>query len=136
MKTVFADTSYWVAIANPQDQWHKAAEQAFAALGQVKVMTTETVLVEFLTGLSNLGSDLREYGVKIVQNVFEDANVRVVPQTHDLLMKGLKRYKERPDKKYSMQDCISMIVMEENSIEEVLSSDHHFEQERFAILIK
>jgi predicted nucleic acid-binding protein len=48
----------------------------------------------------------------------------------------LDRYERRPDKSYSLTDCISMVVMEEEGINEVLSNDHHFEQEGFTILFK
>ena len=51
-------------------------------------------------------------------------------------MEGLNLYKKRSDKEYSLQDCISMVVMRKESITEILTSDHHFEQEGFTILMK
>ena len=63
-------------------------------------------------------------------------NIGVVPQTRTLFMEGLNLYKKRSDKEYSLQDCISMVVMRKESITEILTSDHHFEQEGFTILMK
>ena len=49
---------------------------------------------------------------------------------------GLARYERRLDKGYSLQDCVSMNVMEAEGITGVLTSDHHFEQEGFTILMR
>jgi len=45
--------------------------------------------------------------------------------------RGLKLYTERPDKDWSLTDCISFVVMEEHGIIEALTGDHHFEQAGF-----
>jgi uncharacterized protein len=44
-------------------------------------------------------------------------------------------YEKRPDKGYSFTDCISMIVMRQMNITEVLTGDPHFQQEGFTILL-
>jgi predicted nucleic acid-binding protein len=49
---------------------------------------------------------------------------------------GLKFYELRGDKEYSLIDCISMNAMKSESIDEILTNDHHFEQESFALLIR
>ena len=43
-------------------------------------------------------------------------------------------YGQRLDKGYSLTDCISMIVMEQMGITEVLTYDKHFAQEGFTLL--
>lgn len=55
MTSVFADTLYWVAVAAPRDQWHQPALTARALLGPVQIITTDEILVEFLTALSTGG---------------------------------------------------------------------------------
>jgi predicted nucleic acid-binding protein len=71
-----------------------------------------------------------------VRAILENANVRVIQQTREGFLKGIARYESRDDKKYSLTDCISMNAMESHSLTEVLTNDHHFEQEGFAVLIK
>jgi len=49
---------------------------------------------------------------------------------------GVKLYGSRLDKGYSLTDCISMRVMEQRGIAQVLTNDHHFTQAGFEILFK
>jgi len=39
---------------------------------------------------------------------------------------------QRPDKRYSLTDCVSFVVMRERGIAEAFAFDRHFEQEGFA----
>jgi predicted nucleic acid-binding protein len=72
----------------------------------------------------------------MVRAILGDPNVRVVPQSRDSFLKGLERYANRQDKTYSLTDCVSMNVMQGESIAEILTNDHHFEQEGFVVLVK
>ena len=51
-------------------------------------------------------------------------------------MAGLDLYRARPDKRYSLTDCISMQTMRKEGITEVLTNDRHFEQEGFRALFR
>ena len=42
----------------------------------------------------------------------------------------------RPDKDWSLTDCISFVVMQERNIQDALTADHHFEQAGFVALLK
>ena len=131
---VFADTLYWVAIALPKDQWREPALKAKQNLGDVVIVTSDEVPSEFLNGLRK-SAKLREIAVRIVRKIQRNPNVKVVPQTRESFLRGLVRYESRPDKEYSLTDCISMDVMESEGIREVLTNDHHFQQEGFTVLI-
>lgn len=136
MNAVFADTVYWIAIVKPNDPWSNDAKEARQTLGPVRILTTDEVLTEFLAALSKTGPNMRSAAVKMVQAIVSDPNVRVVPQSRESFNKGLDRYAARSDKQYSLQDCISMNVMETEKVDQVLTNDHHFEQEGFTILMK
>jgi uncharacterized protein len=45
-------------------------------------------------------------------------------------------FNHRPDKDWSLTDCVSFVVMDDMGLREALSPDHHFEQAGFAILLK
>ena len=135
MKTVFADSHYWIAIAKPGDPWADAAKAAKLSIGDVFIVTTDEVLTEFLAALSR-GKYIRKQAAKMVHTILENPNVRVIPQTRASFLKGIAFYESRSDKEYSLTDCISMNVMNSESMVEVLTKDHHFEQEGFIVLIK
>ena len=48
--------------------------------------------------------------------------------------RALDLYEARPDKEYSLVDCMSMVVMRERGITHVLTNDHHFRQEGFTVV--
>ena len=136
MKAVFADSLYWIAIVKPGDPWAAAAKNAKALLAEVRIVTTDEVLIEFLAAFSGSGPNLRQQAAKMVRAIISNPNVRVIPQSRDSFLRGLELYEKRGDKEYSLTDCISMNAMKSESIVEVLANDHHFEQEGFTILMK
>lgn len=135
MKTVFADTVYWIAIISPKDHWRKAALNAKDRVGQVWIVTTDEVLSELLTAFRAKGKALREQAAMTVRKILSNPNVKVVPQSRNSFLEGLSLYEKRQDKGYSLTDCISMNVMRTRSITQVLTNDHHFEQEGFGVLM-
>ena len=60
-----------------------------------------------------------------------DRLIQVLPQTHEGFVAGLRLYQARPDKGYSLTDCISMEAMRRLGPNEVLTNDEHFTQEGF-----
>ena len=59
MRRVFADTVYWIALANPLDQWHSLAVQAGRTIRWATIITSEEVLSEFLAHFSGQGRTMR-----------------------------------------------------------------------------
>ena len=135
MRTIFADTFYWAASINPEDDWHAPVIAITSTLGQARIVTTEEVLAETLTFFSTYGSRMRQRTCQLVQGVISNPNLKVVHQTHESFLAGLTLYQNRPDKEYSLIDCISMQTMRELGITEVLTHDKHFTQEGFVILL-
>ena len=58
------------------------------------------------------------------------------PQSRDSFLAGLELYRARPDKGFSLADCISMQTMRREGLTEVLTNDRHFEQEGFRALFR
>jgi hypothetical protein len=79
VKAVFADAVYWIAIVKPGDPWKASAERARAVLGPARIVTSDEVLTEFLTALSNGGDILRQKAAQMVRAILANANVKVVP---------------------------------------------------------
>jgi uncharacterized protein len=135
MKRVFADAVYWVATANRKDQWYAKVKATMRSLGQATLITTEDVFDEFLAHYSGHGPTLRALAAAAVEKALANPLVIVRPQSHDSFMAGLALYKTRPDKGYSLTDCISMEVMRQEGISEILTHDNHFTQEGFTVLL-
>jgi uncharacterized protein len=135
MKQVYADTVYWIALANPLDQWHPLAVQAGRSLRGTTIITSEETLSEFLAHFSGQGQKLREGATRYAERVLANPGVIVRPQTHQSFLDGFAFYKSRPDKGYSLTDCISMQAMRHEGITEILTHDGHFAQEGFTILL-
>jgi hypothetical protein len=60
--------------------------------------------------------------------------IKEIPEDESFLA-GLTLYQNRPDKEYSLIDCISMQTMRELEIIDILTHDKHFTQEGFVILL-
>jgi uncharacterized protein len=135
MKQLFVDTAYWVAQFDDGDQLHTKALEIEAQLTAVRLITSELVLAEFLNYFSNGGRQTREEVSGTAQDILDDPNVQIVWQTQALFEAGLALYKTRLDKGYSLTDCVSMVVMRQEEVREVLTHDKHFAQEGFTILL-
>ena len=131
----FADTLYFVALFNPRDQWHERAVAASKLIAKTKLITTEEVLVELLNFFSEYGEKARRGAVTQAEGILSGANIDVARQSHEGFLGGLSLYKARPDKGYSLTDCISMYTMRERGISDILTHDDHFRQEGFKVLI-
>ena len=134
MHEVFADTFYWIALANPADQWHAATSEFDQANPDVAVVTTEEALTEFLNFYAEAGQHRRRIVGAMCEQILLYPNVTVLAQTHESFARGVEFYRQRDDKGYSLTDCISMLVCRERGIQQILTKDHHFEQEGFTLL--
>src|SRR5712692_3539438 len=108
MKPVFADTSYYLALVNPSDPRHGlAVERGDKLLGRIVV--TEYVLVELGSALSQ-GSD-RLVFIELLKGLQSDTSTKIIPASDALFRQGAALFADRPDKDWSLVDCISFVVM-------------------------
>ena len=84
-------------------------------------MTTEDVLTEFLAFLAEQGPQFRQVATLTLRSILLD--VEVVFQTHDAFLAALAYCESRPDKGYSLTDCVSMSFMHARGITDVLTND-------------
>ena len=134
---VFVDAVYWIAFADPRDQWHEQAMEARARLPEdERLITTQEILTEFLAAMSNKGAYYRQRAMESIHAIYADPYIEVLDQSRQTFFDGLRRYARRPDKAYSLQDCVSMNAMERMGIDGALTNDRHFEQEGFRLLMR
>jgi predicted nucleic acid-binding protein len=69
-----------------------------------------------------------------IRELLGRSDVDVVPLTEELIEYRLNVFLARPNKRYSLTDCVSMIVCRDLEIMEVLTADADFDHEGFRIL--
>jgi predicted nucleic acid-binding protein len=137
MTALFADTFYWIALVDLTDSAHQRALTITSERSDSPIVTTDEVLAEYLTFFAMAPEQMRRKAVANAQRILlEDAGVQVVPQSRESFLAGMALYGARPDKGYSLTDCISMQTMRKKGLTEVLSNDRHFEQEGFRALFR
>lgn len=135
MPTVLVDTAAWIALVNTRDELHNRAEQTMAELRRRKValVTTEFVLLEVGNALCTLA--WRGKAIRLIDGLRSLSNLRIIPADTSLLADGWQLYRNRSDKEWSLTDCISIAVMQKEDLDQVFTSDHHFEQAGFVKLL-
>lgn len=98
-------------------------------------MTSELVLVEVLNYFSSYRANVRESAAQNVRQILASEEIEVISHNAEDFLDGLTLYEARLDKGYSLTDCISMNLMRERGITEVLTHDKHFTQEGFTLLL-
>ncbi len=134
MNRFFCDTLYFTALVNPKDQWHQAAIEIEPLVESVDLVMTEEVLIELLNFYSEFGSRMRFEVSAFVRKNLLNPKFEIVGRDEMSFLNALELYESRLDKGYSLTDCISMNVCREFGITEILTHDHHFEQEGFKVL--
>jgi len=133
MKPCFGDTSYFLAMLIQADANHAAA-RSWGECNRRPIITTEYVVVE-------VGNYLSPGPARCLFSGFlgalrSDRRITLVPASSELLERGCNLYQSRPDKSWSLTDCISFVVMKTNDIQDGLTADHHFEQAGFTALLR
>lgn len=136
MKAVFADTFYWIALTSTDDDAHDRAVEFSRQWQPEKIITTEDVLDEYLAHFSGARPSVRIQAGNTVAALLKNSGILVIPQSHESFLAGLERYRARPDKGYSLTDCISMQTMDRAGVTEILTNDRHFEQEGYRALFR
>ncbi len=128
MSAVFADTSFYVAIGNRGDQLYvRAAQVAQTITGQV--ITTEFILLE--TANFCLEGNRRSVYLDLVSDLRSAPETEIIPASSEWFQRGLNLFSARPDKNWSLTDCISFAVMQDRGVTDALTADHNFEQAGF-----
>ena len=133
MTPVFADTFYFLALLNPDDEAHGRAVKASRPL-KWPLVTTYWVLTELGDALAASGR--RSGFFAVVDALRSNPMVSLAEPTVELFDAGVALYHSRKDKDWPLTDCISFVVMRQHGITEALTGDHHFEQAGFVALLK
>ena len=92
------------------------------------------MLVELGSALCATGD--RHLFAPYARHLSADAGTLIIPASGALFDAGLALFADRPDKNWSMVDCISFVVMKKHRLKDALTADHHFQQAGFRALLR
>jgi len=78
---------------------------------------------------------LRKLAIDLLHRIQQSSRIEVIHVTPEIYAKGWELYSNRLDKDWGIIDCISFVIMQERNLVEALTSDHHFEQAGFQVLL-
>lgn len=133
MSSCFADSSYYFALFNPRDDAHAIASSITKTLRR-PIVTTSWVLTEIGDGLATTNS--RRLFSPFIARLQSIPSMTIVPAEESLFQKAVRLYESRLDKTWSVTDCVSFLVMRHYAISDALTTDHHFAQAGFTVLLK
>lgn len=131
MNAVFADTFFYQALLDARDPAHATA--LAHSKSRRAIITTEFVLLELGNACAR-AEDHADY-LALLAGIRASPRTRIVPLDSGLWQRGLDLFAARPDKNWSLTDCISFVVMTDEGLTEALTGDGHFEQAGFKALL-
>ncbi len=133
MKTLFADTSYWLALELNNDQNHERALTHWQSLikNPFNLVTTSYIFDETVTYLNSRNH--HEKAVEVGENLLLSPTIELVHIDDNLFFEGWTMIQKYQDKRYSLTDCLSFIVMKQKGLETALTFDRHFAQAGFKV---
>jgi uncharacterized protein len=132
MNAVFADTFYFLALLNERDAAHSKASLFDATTRPL--VTTAWVLTE--VGDAMAAPENRPAFLELLEMLQDSPDARIIGPTDELFARGIELFRQRVDKEWSLTDCISFVVMNDERVTDALTGDRHFEQAGFRALLK
>ena len=133
---VFLDTAFAIALSSEDDGFHGIALNLADSMeaGRVKMITTRAVLLEVGNALAKLR--FRAAAIELLHSIEVDSRIEIVEISSAIYQRAFDLYRSRLDKEWGLIDCISFVVMQENRVTEALTTDIHFRQMGFTVLMR
>ncbi len=138
MRMIFVDTSGWGNLVDVLQEFHHETKSIYqkAKQDRTRLITTNYVLAELIALLSSPLRISREKSIDFIEGIKASSLVDIIHINEGLDSRSWALLRDRVDKNWSLVDCSSFIVMQENDILEALTADQHFEQAGFVRLLR
>jgi len=131
MRRVFVDTSGWYPLlfsgSSRQPEMAKLAR-----VPDTRFVTSTYVLDELVALMLSRGH--HSLAGRTGLYIRSAREVRLEHPDAAEEAKAWRLFLDRPDKMYSLTDCLSFVIMRRLGISEVIATDDHFRQEGFTVL--
>ena len=136
MKPLFVDTSALIALGNKKDSFHQQAIQIRNKLKvqNRKFITTNAVLLEFGNAFSRIA--LKPVAISVIKAIKVSQKWECIEINELLFEQAFNLYQKMNDKEWGLVDCGSIIVASKRELTEVFTTDRHFKQAGFTILLE
>jgi predicted nucleic acid-binding protein len=134
-REVFADTSALYALINRRDARHPATRTVVERLVRsgCLIVTTDYVVAETLNLANARGGKL--VASRVLDLLEQSAGIRVEWIGAERFTRAKAFFRRHADHDYSFTDCTSFVVMKEEKLTEVLTTDAHFIEAGFRALL-
>lgn len=132
--TCFLDSGFLIALAVKNEQRHSAAERHWKQVlgSRLPLVTTSFVLDETVTYINSRGAHAAAVDMGLL--ILASPAIELLHVDVGLLNEGWNYFIRHDDKRYSLTDCISFVVMGRRGLSQALTFDQHFAQAGFECL--
>lgn len=131
MTAHFLDTGFLIALESADDQHHQQAIAAWREIqrGRDRLVTTSYVFDEVTTFFNSRGHHAK--ALEIGNALLLSQVVTFIHVDEPLFAEAWREFARNADKRYSLTDCASFVVMKRRRIKKALAFDKHFTQAGF-----
>jgi uncharacterized protein len=132
MNVLFLDSGYVIAVEVDTDERHARAVEHWRrtkADTNIRLVSTSFVFDEIATFLNS--RRLHDRAVEVGNRLLNSPTLNLLDVDRTLLSEGGSYFQQHDDKRYSLTDCISFVVMKRMNIATALTFDQHFRQAGF-----
>jgi predicted nucleic acid-binding protein len=126
------DTSGLFCLLHRDERQHEAAQKVYSA---ATTRFTHNYVLDELVPLSQSRGVSRLATLDFSRQLLSDAKIEIVWVDDVLHHRALDLLFAREDKRYSLSDAVSFVLMRDRGETEALTTDRHFEQEGFVRLL-
>ena len=95
------------------------------------IVTTSYIFDETITYLNSRNH--HEKAVEVGENLLLSPTIELVHIDENLFFEGWTMFQKYQDKRYSLTDCTSFLVMKQKNLDIALTFDKHFSQAGFSV---
>jgi predicted nucleic acid-binding protein len=119
---IFADSSFFIGLADKRDNWHKKALKVLKKIEE-QMAVTDLVISESVTSIGNRSGG--KAGKRLFDFFADNCQIEYVDE--DLLQEGMKIFLKF-DGGLSVADSVSVAIMGQRRISKIVSFDSDFDK--------
>ncbi len=137
MTSIFIDTSGWASAFDRNQIYHREALLAFQQIRRDRhaIVTRNYVVTELIALLQSPLRIPRSQIFAIIDTIKATPYLDIIHIDVVTDAAAWNLCKARPDKNWSLVDCSSFVLMQQQCIQAAFTTDHHFEQAGFIRLL-